>query len=271
MYLLKLLSVCLPPLLSFPILSLSQKIAPTTPSNDLRFRQEQQTPSPTEKPARTSIDYWSAIGICLSIAPCTSHIALNDACEAEYNGDFKYLYCLCTTGYYDQLTECDACSVSLGIGFSQGSQYYASMASWYRSDCSRYAVQYSGDVITGTGTGIMGGAGLGNGLASATGARSASSGGGGGSTTSEDRDLGGLVKTLLANYLSNPTGVASRISSTRSDVPFGGLVDTGSAGSTNIVTATATGSESIAGRMYGVQGSMLPFLTILMVSWAVLF
>lgn len=52
---------------------------------------------------------------CFSlVSGCSRQLTLFDACQAEYGDDPKYLYCLCTKGYYAAMTECDKCSVSVG-------------------------------------------------------------------------------------------------------------------------------------------------------------
>lgn len=215
----------------------SQTITPS-PSID-----QQQSPSPT-----TSLNYFSALAICNSAAPCTSYPILHDACVAEYDGDDKYLYCLCTTGYYDLRTACDACSVSLGIGLSEGP---ASLASGYRKECGNYGTEFGANVTTVAGTGIMGGLGLGgSGMVSVTGT-----------------DEGGLTRTSPTRYPSSPIGVTTRISKVGSDVPFGGLVSTGS----DVATATATGSENRGVRTGGLPGRVVLPVAIPIMFWAMFF
>lgn len=116
----------------------------------------------------------------------------------------------------------------------------------------------------------MGAAGLGSGMASVTGVWSA---GGGGSASFEDEDEGGAVRTTPMSYPSSPIGVTTRIPSVGSDVPFGGLVSTGSEGFTDVATATATatGSESRGVRTWGVQGGMVLPVAISIMSRAILF
>ncbi|KAL8721860.1 MAG: hypothetical protein Q9225_001537 [Loekoesia sp. 1 TL-2023] len=235
--------------LLLPTLSLTQIITPA-PNPDLRRRQQSIT-SPT---SITSIPYWSALAICESAVPgCTQQTDLYEACNAEYNGDFKYLYCLCTTGYYDAVTACDACSVSLGIGSSLA--FYSSQVSGYVSDCSKYATEYGGDVM-GTWSGIM----------SVARASVTITGSGGGD---ESEGLVSMPSTSRT-YPSSPIGVATRISSVGSDVPFGGLVSTGSEGSTDMATATATGSENRGSRGCGVQVEWVLIAAISVMFWAML-
>lgn len=103
----------------------------------------------------------------------------------------------------------------------------------------------------------MGAAGLGSGMAGVTGVGSAA---GGGSVSFEDEDEGGFVRTSPMSYPS-----------VGSDVPFGGLVSTGSEGFTDVATATATGSESRGVKTWGVQGGMVLPIAISIMSRAILF
>lgn len=65
--------------------------------------------------AETSLGSADALTYCQESAPgCSAQLTLFDACQSEYGNDNKYLYCLCTTGYHSAVSNCDACSVSLG-------------------------------------------------------------------------------------------------------------------------------------------------------------
>lgn len=76
---------------------------------------------------------------CFTIAPgCTQQLTLFDACQAQYSSGPKNLYCLCTTGYYSAVTECDKCSVSVGAMASSDLSseidlYSMECAEWYSS------------------------------------------------------------------------------------------------------------------------------------------
>jgi hypothetical protein len=154
----------------------------------------------------SSVDSLSAYRYCRDNVPgCSSKLDLYDACEAEYDGgdDGQYLYCLCTTGYYDMMQSCDACSVSQGIkstslysvGLSMDDEGCSSRFSKYGSGgggggTSSRSSPASGDAALTTGSGAV---------------RSTDSAASGSEATSES--FGGLIRT--SGNLAAPTAVAS--------------------------------------------------------------
>lgn len=53
---------------------------------------------------------WSTGGACGS-----AQINLNYACSMEYQGSFDYLWCLCTTGYYDSLHKYETLVIDISV------------------------------------------------------------------------------------------------------------------------------------------------------------
>lgn len=95
------------------------------------------------KKTSTSLGSADALSYCQeSVHGCSYQLTLYDACSAIYGDDLKYLYCLCTTGYHDAVSACDACSVSLGAmpaswmseDVADGSSQCVSMSSKYGTD-----------------------------------------------------------------------------------------------------------------------------------------
>ncbi|KAI5813112.1 hypothetical protein BZA77DRAFT_130329 [Pyronema omphalodes] len=70
---------------------------------------------------------WSTGGACGS-----SQINLHDACTIEYQGSFDYLWCLCTTGYYDSLDKCSSCEASVGL---KSTDFLVEAISSHKSGC----------------------------------------------------------------------------------------------------------------------------------------
>jgi hypothetical protein len=153
----------------------------------------------------SSVDSLSAFSYCWDNVPaCSSKMDLYDACEAEYDrgDDGKYLYCPCTTSYYDMMHSCDACSVSQGVkstslysvGLSLDDKDCSSRSSKHRSGggggTSSRSSPASGDAALTTGSGAV---------------RSTDSAASGSEATSDS--FGGLVRT--SGNSAAPTAVAS--------------------------------------------------------------
>jgi hypothetical protein len=72
---------------------------------------------------------------------CSAQLNLYDACKAEWGDDYYYLYCLCTTGYYDAMEACDSCSMTRGA-FATSS--YSSEVSSHTKQCKSDSSQFAG-------------------------------------------------------------------------------------------------------------------------------
>ena len=77
----------------------------------------------------------------ISYAPCTTRETIYEACSSKYNGDLKYLYCLCTTGYHESGSLCDACDASTDSSTNLPS--LSSKSSSHESECSSYTDEYA--------------------------------------------------------------------------------------------------------------------------------
>jgi hypothetical protein len=70
------------------------------------------------KRLRTDVSFLaSAMNVCWSTGGAcgSAQINLHDACSMEYEGSFDYLWCLCTTGYYDSLHKYEAFFIDISV------------------------------------------------------------------------------------------------------------------------------------------------------------
>ncbi|PMD16927.1 hypothetical protein NA56DRAFT_648956 [Hyaloscypha hepaticicola] len=105
--------------------------------------------------ASGSVNVFAAINSCYSsVTGCNIQLSLNSGCSAQYGTDFKQLYCLCTTGYWDAVHECDYCQVTKGV---ISSSEWTLETSLDDSNCASLTSQYgtsNASDITTTRTGL---------------------------------------------------------------------------------------------------------------------
>src|SRR5277367_3189274 len=95
---------------ALPSITTAQTITPA-PLRPLLPRHPRPDPEP-----QTSIGTSDPFASCYSSVPgCSEQLTLFDECTSSYGTAFKYLYCLCTNGYYDAYHSCDACLVKFGV------------------------------------------------------------------------------------------------------------------------------------------------------------
>ncbi|KAF8251515.1 hypothetical protein K440DRAFT_613325, partial [Wilcoxina mikolae CBS 423.85] len=70
--------------------------------------------------------YASALDKCYSTGAACQYPDYYGACQAEYK-DLDYLWCLCTTGYYEAVHSCSSCKVSVGIASAAAVSTWISM------------------------------------------------------------------------------------------------------------------------------------------------
>ena len=136
--------------------ALAQQITPAAKLSDrasLLLQPRQQSDA-----ASDSVNVFSAINSCYSsVTGCNIQLSLNNGCRAQYGTDFKQLYCLCTTGYWDAVHECDYCQVTKGV---ISSSEWTLETSLDDSNCasltSQYGTSNENDITTthGTSTGL---------------------------------------------------------------------------------------------------------------------
>ena len=98
-----------------------------------------QNPSAVSKEASSSSRKY-----CYSEPACSNELSRYDECTAEYGTNQKYLYCLCTNGYYDLGMECSSCDLQAGIITSIN----AEMTSYDSSRCASLAVVFGNATST---------------------------------------------------------------------------------------------------------------------------
>lgn len=113
----------------------------------------------------TSLGSSDALSYCQeSVAGCSDQLTLYNACSSIYGTELIYLYCLCTTGYHKAVSQCDACSASLGaLPWSEISLDVGNA----ETECSSLSSSYATDKHTHTGTGTGAGTKTGTGAAEA--------------------------------------------------------------------------------------------------------